>query len=184
MNPKKKKKSVHCTLFSLRTVSFHFGFFPDSTNKQFSIYSPSSHVLFTRSLQCSPPPRPTLQKILHFTKSTLPLEPSPTAWERYGTNQGPSLPAGSSQYCSRKQAVHGDKLASICAARNLSCSGTGPSGLAGITATTHPQPLPESKGAIPVWLEPGSDGSGKGVKEARWEVACARTLRQVHAHRG
>lgn len=57
------------------------------------------------------------------------------------TNQGASLPVGSSQYCSRKQPVHSDKLASICAAHNLSCSGTGPSGLAGITATTHPQPL-------------------------------------------
>lgn len=33
------------------------------------------------------------------------------------------------------------KRPSICTAHNLSCSGTGPSGLARITATTHPQPL-------------------------------------------
>lgn len=46
----------------------------------------------------------------------------------------PSVAAGSNQSIAIKQA-------SICAAHNLSCSGTGPSGLARITAATHPQPL-------------------------------------------
>lgn len=81
------------------------------------------------------------------------------------TNQGSSLPVGSSQYCSRKQPVHSDKLASICAAHNLSCSETGPSGLAGITATTHPQPLLESQ----VKELSRSDVAGQGQEKERGE---------------
>lgn len=119
VNNKKKKPSLY-SLFTEELYPFTLASFrTQPTNKQVSIDSPSSQVL-------SP-------------------EPSPNAWERYVTNQGSSLPVGSSQYCSRKQPVHSDKLASICAAHNLSCSGTRPSGLAGITATTHPQPLLESQ---------------------------------------
>lgn len=100
--------------------------------------SPAPHLL-------PPTPQPRNKFLICLKESTLALEPSPTVWERYVTNQGSSLPVGSSQYCGRKPPVHSDKLASICAAHNLSCPGTGPSGLAGITATTHPQPLLESQ---------------------------------------
>lgn len=76
---------------------------------------------------------------------------------------------GSSQCCSRKQPVHSDKQTSICAAHNLSCSGTGPSGLARITAATHPQPLSREKSQESI--RAGCRWVGRvGEKKPRWEV--------------
>lgn len=66
------------------------------------------------------------------------------------------------------------KQASICAAHNLSCSGTGPSGLARITATTHPQPLLarslELSRAGCRWGGRGGGKRKKKKKKPRWEV--------------
>lgn len=72
----------------------------------------------------------------------------------------PNVAAGSNQSVAIKQA--------ICAAYNLSCSGTGPSGLARITATTHPQPLVSDSQEL---SQAGCLWVGKaGEKKAGWEV--------------
>lgn len=72
------------------------------------------------------------------------------------------------------------KRASICTAHNLSCSGTGPSGLARITATTHPQPLLASTQEL---SRAGSRWVGRvGKKRLGGRPHnSARSLRQVRA---
>lgn len=72
----------------------------------------------------------------------------------------PSVAAGSNQSVAIKQA--------ICAAYNLSCSGTGPSGLARITAATHPQTLVSDSQEL---SQAGCRWVGRaGEKKVGWEV--------------
>ena len=113
------------------------------TNKQFFFSLPILHYVLSKGTTWFP----ILWKTFNLTKEHTTSPCSPTFGERYVANQDASLPvlktpkgwilpsvaAGSNQSVAIKQA--------ICAAYNLSCSGTGPSGLARITATTHPQPL-------------------------------------------
>lgn len=71
----------------------------------------------------------------------------------------PSFAAGSNQSVAIKQA--------ICAAYNLSCSGTGPSGLARITAATHPQPLVSDSQEL---SQAGCRWVGRVGEKVGWEV--------------